>query len=732
MITNIILERFVRKLKYYFVLILLVSVTNSVNAQFSTNKRADKLFIQSKYEQALNIYLNIYQVKKTDQDSLVIIDKIARCFRLSRNNENALIWYKKLVNTQGHSQIAYFHYAELLNSFGHNDKAEKWFLKYSSEILENKKLKSLLLSNNTVKEELDFTSSLDIKSLNVKSGYLETQPIFINGKLVGTDANLHNNNKNDVSNTTQNNSNNINSLYHEIPLSFSADKKTVYFTKKNLNAFNSKITRDFKYEIFQAECGSNGKANIKKIISNSGSYSVSQPAISKDGSIIVFSSNMPGGYGAADLYFSFLSESGWSEPINLGGKINSSGYELFPFFSSEDILYFSSDGHRGMGGMDIYMTWPSFYNTKKIKNLGKSINTTYDDFGFVIQPNKNGYFISNRPSSKSDMDNIYNFSSYSSSKTVNDTLIISVDVVLNEKVQINVLENDILNVTSKQNRHIQLLSHGNFKSEYKIESNGDFTYWVNKYFTGTKKVDYLISDEWGFTDTASIILVMQGNMPPKAQSDIFYTTKNSEAKVIDIIRNDSDPDNNLLLDSVKIIKYPQYGGTVISERRYFYYQPPTNFIGKDYCVYQITDSRGGTDTDTIFIEVFPKFSDKSIASNGNIDLSILFESNKWKIDYRERKKLDMVVEFMLSNPSVKSQITGHTDPTASSNYNNFLSLKRAVATVNYLNYKGVKEYRLTPKGKGENELVYRSSNGDGYGDEKNYLNRRATIKVTEF
>ncbi len=64
MITNIMLERFVRKLKYYFVLILLVSVTNSVNAQFSTNKRADKLFIQSKYEQALNIYLNIYQVKK--------------------------------------------------------------------------------------------------------------------------------------------------------------------------------------------------------------------------------------------------------------------------------------------------------------------------------------------------------------------------------------------------------------------------------------------------------------------------------------------------------------------------------------------------------------------------------------------------------------------------------------------------------------------------------------------
>ena len=130
MITNKLFVGFVKRLRYNFMLILLFLAINNLNAQFSQNKRADKLFTQSKYEHALNIYLSIYQSKKPAEDSLVIIDKIAQCYRLTRNNENALIWYKKLLNIQESNNITYFYYAQLLNSSGQKVLAEKWFKKY--------------------------------------------------------------------------------------------------------------------------------------------------------------------------------------------------------------------------------------------------------------------------------------------------------------------------------------------------------------------------------------------------------------------------------------------------------------------------------------------------------------------------------------------------------------------------------------------------------------------------
>lgn len=135
-------------------------------------------------------------------------------------------------------------------------------------------------------------------------------------------------------------------------------------------------------------------------------YSVMHPAIHANGTTLVFSSNMAGGKGGYDLYMAEkTSDSTWSNPVALNG-VNSKGNELFPSFSPNGNLYFSTDGHPGLGGLDIYMASLKGNNTSNVQHLPAPINSSYDDFGFTVAADlKTGYFTSDRLGS----DDIYKF-----------------------------------------------------------------------------------------------------------------------------------------------------------------------------------------------------------------------------------------------------------------------------------------------------------------------------------
>lgn len=131
-------------------------------------------------------------------------------------------------------------------------------------------------------------------------------------------------------------------------------------------------------------------------------FNFAHPAISITGDTLIFSSDLEGGFGKADLYMSIRIEDQWSEPVNLGDKINTAGSELFPTFGPDGMLLFSSNGHQpNYGELDIYYT--TLTSNKKPTNLGNKINSDYDDFGLVIHPSKKfGYFSSNRNSGRKD------------------------------------------------------------------------------------------------------------------------------------------------------------------------------------------------------------------------------------------------------------------------------------------------------------------------------------------
>lgn len=201
--------------------------------------------------------------------------------------------------------------------------------------------------------------------------------------------------------------------YHDGPILFSKDGRKVYVTRTNLKSErnNGDLTSIKRFDIIVFSVDESGKwDNGVKFPYCSNKYSVGNPALSADGNRIYFSSDMPGGYGESDLWYCDFKNGLWQKPVNLGPNINTEGRETFPYIFENDILFFSSDGRPGLGGLDIYYCSPTLDTHFEPQALSYPINTCADDFGFFLNNNyKTGYFSSNRTGGIGK-DDIYYFS----------------------------------------------------------------------------------------------------------------------------------------------------------------------------------------------------------------------------------------------------------------------------------------------------------------------------------
>ncbi|MHA7058636.1 TolB family protein [Aquimarina sp. M1] len=204
----------------------------------------------------------------------------------------------------------------------------------------------------------------------------------------------------------------VNTKFHESSATFSPDGKTVYFTRNNYS--ERKFKRNTKgcvlLKIYKADYNNGKWKNVKELPFNSNEYSTAHPALSPDGKFLYFASDMPGSYGKSDIYVVAIHKDGsYGTPQNLGSLINSAGRETFPYISDKGTLFFTSDGHVGFGGLDIFMVLPDTDKGWQIYNMGAPINSSKDDFTFIInEENMMGYFASNRSGGKGS-DDIYGF-----------------------------------------------------------------------------------------------------------------------------------------------------------------------------------------------------------------------------------------------------------------------------------------------------------------------------------
>ncbi|MBK9525721.1 MAG: OmpA family protein [Bacteroidetes bacterium] len=206
--------------------------------------------------------------------------------------------------------------------------------------------------------------------------------------------------------------------------------------------------------------------------------------MSKDGNTLYFVSDMPGGQGGTDVYRCKKENGAWSKPENLGPTVNSPNNELFPMSFQDSILYFSSEGHYGMGGLDVFSSTQSEGSWSRPQNMGYPLNTSYDDFGIALNDSGTaGLVSSNRDTKNTTQDNIYAF-------TVND-LRFTLEGIAVEKSTQEPLAGVVVELTNKKTGKKELFTTGpDGKFFFKLNPETDYVVMGSKdsYFTNTEPV----------------------------------------------------------------------------------------------------------------------------------------------------------------------------------------------------------------------------------------------------
>ena len=211
--------------------------------------------------------------------------------------------------------------------------------------------------------------------------------------------------------SVENFSKTVNTKYNESSPVFTKDGKTMYFTRNNYNDGKKRISDDkvIMEKIYKAELINGEWTNVKELPFSNDNYKTAHPTLSPDEKTMYFASDMPGSFGNSDLYkVSIDSNGNFGSPENLGPTINTEGRETFPFVDADNNLFFASDGHPGLGGLDIFEAKANKNSFEKPVNVGKPLNSPMDDFGYITNKDGLGFFSSNRDGG-TGFDDIYTF-----------------------------------------------------------------------------------------------------------------------------------------------------------------------------------------------------------------------------------------------------------------------------------------------------------------------------------
>ncbi len=399
-----------------------------VGVDLATKLRRAELHYQFfSYKSSVDLYHQVVK-KKGASDALRL--NIAECYRKLNWQDSAASWYSQIEDQSVLDPLHYLYYAQALQYSGNYEEAKIQYLKYQNlasgdpraslkiAAIDNREdyyLDSALYTVNEVSintPEADFAPSYFMNGFIFSSA--RERPALIQKKFKWNQKPYLDLYYTEVVEGSYADpvglSNRINSKFHEGPVTTYQNGRKMIFTRNNFLQSRTGKSEDgvVKLKLYSAEISEKQEwSNIQELPFNSDEYSVGHPTISRDGKTLYFVSDMPGGFGGTDIWVATY-DSIWSDPVNLGGDINSEGDEMFPFIHEENSLYFASNGYGGLGGLDIYKTWiVQSEQPAGVINLGYPVNTTNDDFALTLdEAGKKGYFSSNREGGTGD-DDIY-------------------------------------------------------------------------------------------------------------------------------------------------------------------------------------------------------------------------------------------------------------------------------------------------------------------------------------
>ena len=417
--------------------LILFILALSCSYTFAQRKLADKFFENFSYIKATELYEEA--VKKGDSSEHVLT-RLGDCYYNNSKSKEAAVWYGKAINKYNDINPEYIYkYIQTQRSLDNYVEANKWLAKFRDIQSNDSRGKEYSPKNLEIIKELEDTGGeviVEVENLPFNTEYSDFGTFVHDGEFYFASARntdlkkkygwndepfleIYQVSVKDVDGKREFGTPDfikaslINTKYHEASVAITNDGKTIYFTRDNVDRKN-KLGYDKKgtshLKLYKATLEDEQWSNIVELPFNNDYYSNGHPALSADNKKLYFVSDREGGIGQTDIYeVDIFEENGYSEPKNLGEKINTEGREMFPYVSKDSIMYFSSDGYLGLGLLDIYKSNIIKDEDAEPVNMGAPYNSGYDDFAYFLNGDqKTGYFSSNRDGGNGG-DDIYGF-----------------------------------------------------------------------------------------------------------------------------------------------------------------------------------------------------------------------------------------------------------------------------------------------------------------------------------
>jgi outer membrane protein OmpA-like peptidoglycan-associated protein len=651
----------------YFIFSMLFLSSVFVHAQLKSYKKGLTSFESGFYEIAIKEFLKVKDIDETKKAELN--HKIAESYRLSNRWIESIPFYEKAFELGLQNVEAVFYYAYALKANEEYDKAKAFLQKFiesksTNKVLNERALRELntlllIADIKSKKSDLEFKNLSAINTPNIefsgilKDGYFiysasKKDKVYSNGlPFLGIYQSKVSSDFNTFGSAEPLSKNILDPDRNEGTPTFSSDGKTMIFARGN-SGKRKDTSPDVDLYISRF-VPNEGWSEPRLVSASDSSAWDGSPAFSRDGKTVYFSSNRVGGSGGLDIYRVNMDASGrFGNPANMGKAINTAGDEMFPFVTADGKLYFASDGHPGLGKLDLFVAIRSAGKTM-VENLGLPYNSSLDDFGLSIDEEGNIFFTSNREGGKGN-DDIYYYLAPPKPK--------------NEVVKID----DPSNPNNPENN-----------SDNPNNPNSKSQKIANYYLEGIVFSDKLALD-------SALVKVYKLDGGVETDFAELFTQKGKFGP----LKMEEDEDYVILVEKSTFLTkregFSMYGRTI-----------PYPLLKKP-----VTDTTFKTE---IVLEKL--FVGKTFRLE-----NIYYDLDKFDIRADAAVELDKLVQILKDNPQIKIELGSHTDTRGSDLYNTRLSQKRAESVINYLAIKGISKERLTAKGYGETELIIQEAKNE--------------------
>lgn len=415
-----------RKINLLFLVALLCLGTVPGFSQNSDTKRADALYNALQYVNAIDAYQKLLKEGKGNR---YVYEKLANSYYAINDTKKSETFYRRVVKGRNPKSELVYNYAQSLKANEKYKEYSIWMKKFVA--MEPRDSRAILFMEDpdylpTLLKSAPTFSVVPIDGINTAfsefggttfgNDFYFSSARNLKRRESGVDgqayldiykANLW---EGSPKNAQLLNSKEVNTKYHEANVAITPDGQRMYFDRNDYEKgdYGKSDSGVSQVHLYYASWVDGMWQDVQSVPFNDKNYSTGHPALSSNGNTLYFVSDMPGSLGMSDIYkVSIDKNGGFGVPQRLEGTINTEGKEVFPFVDDQGNLYFSSDGHLGLGGLDIFYAEPSATGFDTVQNLGPIVNTPKDDFAFTYDATTETGFLSSNRSGGKGSDDIY-------------------------------------------------------------------------------------------------------------------------------------------------------------------------------------------------------------------------------------------------------------------------------------------------------------------------------------